>query len=77
MNLDSYVYRKHNIDSLQFALSNNYYTFYTKDYEEIYSRVIDSLDRLKAFYKDLELKEAKEVVRIKKEQDSLKATLLK
>ena len=27
---DDYIYKKHNIDSLQFALSNNYYAFLAK-----------------------------------------------
>ncbi|MDO5972922.1 DUF4296 domain-containing protein [Flavivirga jejuensis] len=68
--LNSYVYRKHNIDSLQFALSNAYYSFYIKDYEEIYLKVKDSLDTLLVKFK----KEA-EIVRIEKEKrriDSLK-----
>ena len=28
INAKTYIYTKHNIDSLQFALSNNYYAFY-------------------------------------------------
>lgn len=66
-----YLFEKHNIDSLQFALSNNYYAFNVKEYEEIYTKVKDSLEQLKTIYKDLELKEEK----AKREQDSLNALL--
>ena len=45
--LNTYVYTKHNIDSLQFALSNEYYAFHIKDYEAIYVKVKDSLEILK------------------------------
>jgi len=64
-----YIYKKYNIDSTQFALSNNYYAFHLKDYEDIYFKVKDSLEALSRFYEDLELKELKE----KRTQDSLKA----
>lgn len=64
-----YVYKKYNIDSTQFALSNNYYAFHLKDYEDIYTKVLDSLEALSRFYEALELKELKEKIT----QDSLKA----
>jgi hypothetical protein len=70
VNPETYVFTKHNIDSLQFALSNDYYAFYSKDYEEIYDRVIDSLKNLGAFYKAIELKE-EEAAKAKKKQDSI------
>ncbi len=63
VDIDTYVYKKHNIDSLQFALSNAYYAFYTKEYEAIYNAVADSLTRLTTALKKAE----------KREQDSLKA----
>ncbi len=34
-----YVYKKHNIDSLQFVLSNDYYSYDTKTYEGIIGKV--------------------------------------
>lgn len=71
INTETYVFTKHNIDSLQFALSNDYYAFYSKEYEEIYTKVIDSLDELKGIYKALELKEEKEAAEAKKERDSI------
>lgn len=63
-----YVYKKYNIDSLQFALSNNYYAFHVAEYEEIYTKMKDSLDILKTKYKDLVAEEAK----AKKKADSIK-----
>ncbi|MDN3665260.1 DUF4296 domain-containing protein [Algibacter miyuki] len=60
--LGSYVFEKHNIDSLQFAQSNEYYAFHIEEYEEIYEKVKDSLDGLKVFYtaiKDKEIAKAK------------------
>ena len=64
-----YIYKKYNIDSTQFALSNNYYAFHVEDYEDIYTKVKDSLENLSKFYEALEQKELKE----KTTQDSLQA----
>ena len=36
-----YIYKKHGIDSLQFALSNDYYAFYVDDYEAVFKKVKD------------------------------------
>jgi hypothetical protein len=65
----NYVFKKYGIDSLQFALSNEYYAYYIKDYEGIYDKVTDSLEKLKIFFKELELKEKRE--KEKREKDSL------
>ena len=46
INRNTYVFEKHHIDSLQFALSNDYYAFHLKEYQEIYEKVKDSLDAL-------------------------------
>lgn len=64
-----YIYKKYNIDSTQFAMSNDYYAFHINDYEAIYIKVKDSLEALSRFYEDLEQKELKEKIT----QDSLKA----
>jgi CRISPR/Cas system-associated protein Cas5 (RAMP superfamily) len=53
-----YVYKKYNVDSLQFALSNNYYAFYVDDYEEIYIKMYDSLESLKEKFTLLKQEEA-------------------
>lgn len=64
-----YIYKKYNIDSTQFAMSNNYYAFHINDYEAIYTKVKDSLEALSRFYEDLELKELKE----RRTKDSIKS----
>ncbi|OEK09783.1 hypothetical protein A8C32_09730 [Flavivirga aquatica] len=69
VNINTYVFSQHNIDSLQFALSNSYYAFHIKEYEEIYTKVADSLEKLKVEFKALEAKEWKE--KTKREEDSL------
>ena len=70
VDIDTYLFKRHNIDSLQFALSNKYYTFHLEEYEEIYTKVEDSLKALKVFYEELEKKEAAEA-KAKRKQDSL------
>lgn len=44
---EEYVFKKYKIDSLTFALSNNYYAYYVEDYDNIYTKVKDSLELLK------------------------------
>ena len=70
---EKYIYKKYNIDSTQFALSNNYYAYHLEDYEEIYTKVKDSLEALSKFYEVLEQEELKE----KRTQDSLQAFINK
>lgn len=65
---EAFIYNKYNIDSLQFALSNEYYAYRIDDYDDIYTRVKDSLEALKTKYKDLEDEE----LQIKKVQDSIR-----
>lgn len=67
--LEQYIYNKHQIDSIQFESSNNYYTFHLDTYNSIYSKVQDSLEALKKEYKVLEEQEEKI---LKKENDSIK-----
>jgi len=73
IDIDSYVYDKHNIDSLQFVLSNNYYTFHVDEYEAIYERLTDSLENLIAYLKNKEAEAWK--AQTKKEEDALKQGL--
>lgn len=70
---EDYIYKKHNIDSLQFALSNNYYAYYVEDYDGIYAKVKDSLEALSKIYKELEAKELIE----KRIKDSLNLIIKK
>jgi len=36
---EDYIFKRHNIDSLQFALSNEYYAYNLKTYEDIYTKI--------------------------------------
>ncbi|WP_298494207.1 DUF4296 domain-containing protein [uncultured Algibacter sp.] len=74
LDMNTYVYKKYNIDSLQFALSNDYYSFYIEDYEEIYTKLADSLVALKEELKTIEAAEWKE--KTKREADSLANLLI-
>lgn len=87
LNEETYIYEKYKIDSLQFALSNRYYSFYTEEYETIYTKVIDSLEILKKDFKALEVVEKKQdsinklkrkdsIVRFK-ERDSLRSIIIR
>ena len=42
---EEYIYKKHNIDSLQFVLSNEYYAYNLKTYEDIYDGVKLKLEK--------------------------------
>ena len=70
---ETYIYKKYNIDSLQFALSNDYYAYYVDDYKAIYDKVNDSLEVLKTKFADLAIQEEKE----KKVRDSIQAIIIK
>ncbi|WP_027138342.1 DUF4296 domain-containing protein [Gaetbulibacter saemankumensis] len=67
IDVDKYVLEKYGIDSLQFAQSNEYYAYYIDDYEEIYEKIVDSLEGLKNTLKEFEEQEEAE----KKRLDSL------
>ena len=69
--INNYIYKRHNIDSMQFEESNRYYAFYVKDYEDIYNKVSDSLEKLKELLKEQQAEERKKET--KREEDSLKA----
>lgn len=76
INPQNYIYEKYNIDSVQFAESNNYYAYDVKEYEEIYVEVKERLEKRKAEYKLLqeEDKKVKDSIKKikKKERDSIK-----
>lgn len=63
----NYLYEKHNIDSVQFAQSNTYYSYHLEEYKEIYETLKDTLLKLKKHYKTVVETKKKE----KKKQDSL------
>ena len=61
------MFKKYNIDSLTFALSNNYYAYYVEDYDDIYTKVKDSLELLKKNLDELVIQEENE----KRKTDSI------
>tara|TARA_R110002167_G_scaffold6744_5_gene31825 strand:+ start:1784 stop:2326 length:543 start_codon:yes stop_codon:yes gene_type:complete len=69
----NYIYKRYKTDSLTFALSNDYYAYYVDDYEEIYTKVQDSLETLNEFYKALGIQEEIE----KRKKDSIEAIIKK
>jgi len=67
---ETYIFDKHGIDSLQFALSNDYYSYDIKTYENIITKVdtMISIDKRKYQARiDAELEQKK------RERDSLKS----
>lgn len=76
VNPEEFIYTKHNIDSLQFALSNAYYAHDIDGYEKLYERVSQRLEADKSkFKKQQELQQKAKDSIIKRNQvriDSLK-----
>lgn len=71
---ENYIFEKYQIDSLQFANSNNYYAYETKTYESILNRIKDKIEIYRKEYEALTLVE--EAAKEKKE-DSLRAIRVK
>lgn len=69
---EAFVYEKHNIDSLQFAQSNEYYAYDTDDYLKIINKVKDKIETDKAKFEAINAKEEKQKER---ERDSIKRLL--
>lgn len=73
------IYKKHQIDSAQFAASSNYYAYYTDDYKAIYTKVVDSMKQLQDKYKAQQKKEnkkKKQAQKVKKQKrDTTKVKL--
>ncbi len=67
---EKYVFEKYNIDSTQFANSNNYYAYDTKTYESILNRIKEKIDSKKKEYEALD--KVEEAARSKK-TDSIRA----
>lgn len=59
INPEDYIYKKHNIDSLQFALSNEYYSYRLETYEAIYNNVKVKLEKDKKRFNEMVLAEKK------------------
>ncbi|QDO93515.1 DUF4296 domain-containing protein [Formosa sediminum] len=69
--VQSYIYDKYNIDSLQFAESNEYYIFNLDEYDALYEKVDDSLKVLKKQFQEIQDQE-EEAKRKKDSLDKLK-----
>lgn len=74
---DSFIYKKHKIDSLQFVNSNNYYAYDIENFNQIYTRVKDSLEALRLHYKEVQKKEEKSKKKLPVKDKKLKANLKK
>jgi len=72
---DSFIYKKHKIDSLQFVNSNNYYAYDIENFNQIYTRVKDSLEALRLHYKEVQKKEEKSKKKLPVKDKKLKAIL--
>ncbi len=65
---DAFVYKKYNIDSLQFAESNDYYAHDVDVIKDIYTRVKIKLEKERDTYKKIQEKELK----AKRGEDSIR-----
>ena len=72
---EDYIYKKYDIDSSQFAQSNEYYAFNIESYEEIYSKVKERLEAKKVYYDSVIDAEAKQRIvdgkEFRKRRDSI------
>ncbi|MFC4723166.1 DUF4296 domain-containing protein [Geojedonia litorea] len=75
---EKFIFEKYNIDSAQFANSNDFYAYDVKTYEAIINSVLERIEREKKIYEQLDKEEAKERQRkadsireARKENDSL------
>ena len=78
LNPEKFIFEKHNIDSLQFQVSNNYYSYSPEAYQDIYERVRVKLVNKKRGYQailDLEKKKRDSLAKeARKNKDSLLKT---
>ncbi|MFH4966835.1 DUF4296 domain-containing protein [Gaetbulibacter sp. M240] len=72
---DTYIFNKYDIDSLQFAQSNEYYSYYIDEYESIYTKIDDSVKVLLKDLKDRQEEERKATA--KRKRDSINAVRAK
>ena len=72
---NTYIFNKYDIDSLQFAQSNEYYSYYIDEYESIYTKIDDSVKALLKELKDRQEEERKATA--KRKRDSINAVRAK
>ncbi|MBT8266241.1 MAG: DUF4296 domain-containing protein [Bacteroidia bacterium] len=76
INPEAFIYEKYEIDSLQFAESNNYYAYDIKTYDDLFSRVKLKLQAdKKAFNKEIEIEKRRLDSIRKSRQNPTKDTL--
>jgi len=72
---EAYIFKKHDIDSLQFVKSNEYYSYKPEVYKSIYSKVLERLNAEKDIHQkvlDAKKKVKDSLAKVKKvESDSL------
>ncbi len=73
---EDYIYNKYNIDSTQFAQSNEYYAYNLDSYEDIYTKVKLKLQNKKAYYDSIIDAEAKQKKAFNKKQRAERDSLL-
>lgn len=74
VNPETYIFEKYKIDSLQFAQSNNYYSYWPERYQSIIDSVKSRVVRLKDVYEDE--RDAEELEK-KRRRDSVNAIIKK
>ena len=73
-NSNQYIYKKHKIDSIQFAQSNIYYAADFKEYKKMYDQVKLRLDKDKSLAEAVIKAEKKKAVLLEKKNKKLKET---
>jgi len=73
---EDYIFSKHNVDSLQFAKSSEYYAYRLYVYEDIYSKVKLKLDERKSYFDSI-INAEKEQKKIESERKRAKRDSLK
>lgn len=66
IDVQKYVFEKHDIDSLQYIKSHEYYSENYREFEDIYARVKERLEGIKVEYDSIRVRE-------ERRQDSLRA----
>lgn len=77
LKLDSLIYAKYDVDSLQFAKSNDYYAADLQTYESIFTTIDERLNALKTKADSIQKVEAENKNEEKSEEEKKKDTILK
>ena len=77
LKLDSLIYAKYDVDSLQFAKSNDYYAADLETYESIFTTIDERLNALKTKADSIQKVNAENENEEKSEEEKKKDTILK